>query len=191
MDTRLAGTNMTIAFNVLMILLIVLSSNVNLSHVYSEEGASSYLLKTNPKPYLQSLFVKLMPNLILITLSLGTAVGFMCVALKFSFVTSIVVFLMFESLYVSHMLMSAEMDIMNPQTEHYQTLGSHPNNPNDIKSTIYVFILSALFAFLVFFLLRQSSQMLWIKLLFVAGGFLALRIWLFINKIKVYFKERT
>jgi len=190
MDTRLSGTNMTVAFNILLILLLALSSNINISHIYSEEGASSYQLKTSPRPYLQTLFVKLMPNLIFVTLSINAAVAFMSVAFNLSFINSILVLVTVESIFVAHMLMSAEMDIMNPQTSHYQTLGSHPNNPNDIKSTIYAFLLSALFAFLTFFLIDESRQMVWIKLAIVALLFLALRIWLFVNKIKVYFKER-
>jgi len=190
MDTRLSGTNMTIAFNMLMILLIVLSSNINLAHIYSEEGASTYLLKVNPKPYIQTLFVKLMPNLIGITVSIIGAVSVMCTYLGYGFGKSLLIFGIIESFYVAHLLMSAEMDIMNPQSNQYQTAGTHPNNPNDIKSTIYAFGLSAGIGLLTYFLISESRITIWWKLLGLGLAFLALRIWLYINKIKVYFKEK-
>ena len=82
------------------------------------------------------------------------------------------------------------MDIMNPQTAHYQTVGSHPNNPNDLKSTLYSFIISAVFAFLAYFLVTENFLTVWWKLMFVAFAFLLLRVWLYVNKIKAYFKER-
>lgn len=190
MDTRLTGTNMTVGFNVLMILLIALTSSINMAHIYSEEGASSYLLKTNPKSYLQTLFVKLVPNILSMTLSIIASVSIMADAFRYTFGTGLLIFLFIEGLYLAHLLMSAEMDIMNPQSSHYQTLGSHPNNPNDLKSTLYSFILSAAFAFLAYFLLTENFLTVWWKLMFVALAFLALRVWLYVNKIKAYFKEK-
>lgn len=190
MDTRLTGTNMTVGFNILMILLIALTSSINMAHIYSEEGASGYLLKTNPKSYLQTLFVKLVPNILSMTVSLIATVSIMATAFKYTFGTAVIIFIFVESIYLAHLLMSAEMDIMNPQTAHYQTVGSHPNNPNDLKSTLYSFLLSAAFAFLVYFLVTESLITVWWKVMAVAVAFLVLRIWLYVNKIKAYFKER-
>ena len=190
MDTRLAGTYMTIAFNILVILLIVLSSNINLSHIYSEEGASSYLNKTNPQAYLKTLLPKLVVNIVLISISLLVTTFIFTSFLGYDFLTTILIFLIFECVYLSHLFWSAELDIMNPQTHQYQTTGGHFGNPNDMKSTLTTFLLSALFAFLTYFLIGDSPNSIWIKILVVAGGFFALRLWLYINKIKVYFKEK-
>lgn len=190
MDTRLTGTNMTIAFNVLMILLIALSSNAGMSKAYSEEGASSYLAKTTPKPYLQVLFSKICINAVLVSISLLVATIMFTTAVGYSAIKTILIYLMIEFVYLSHLLWSAEMDIMNPQTMAYQTTGTHSNNPNEIKSTITSFILSALFAFLVYFFIVRSPNSIWIKLMLVALAFFALRLYLYINKIKVYFKEK-
>lgn len=190
MDTQLSGTIMTIAFNVLMILLIALSSSINMAHIYSEEGASSYQLKTTPKPYLQTLFVKLMPNLMLITLSNIASVTIMCEFLGYGFGRSLLVFGIIEGAYLSHLLLSAELDIMNPQSNQYQTAGSHHNNPNDLKSTLYTFLLSSAIALILFFLLGENVVSAWWKVFFIVQAFLGLRIWLYINKIKAYFKEK-
>lgn len=190
MDTRLTGANMSVAFNILMILLITLSSNTAISHIYSEEGASSYLLKTNPKSYLQTLFSKLVVNLVLVSLSLLASTIVFSSFIGYSLLQTIVIYLMLEFIYVSHLLWSAELDVMNPQTTHYQTTGTHTNNPNEIKSTIYSFLLSALFAFLTYFFIAESAITVWYKLLFVAVLILSLRIYLYVNKVKVYYKEK-
>ena len=86
--------------------------------------------------------------------------------------------------------MSAEYDIMRPQTEQYQTTGGHINNPNDTKSSIMSVVLSALFAFLTYFFISEDVSLVWIRVFVFVAGFLALRIWLYINKIKVYYKEK-
>lgn len=190
MDTRLLGAYMAVAFNVLLILLIALSSSVNLAHIYSEEGASSYLLRTTPKAYLKSLFSKLIINIVAMTISIAVATGIFVAFMNFSFINAIIIFVIFEAIYLSHLFMSAEYDIMNPQTMQYQTTGGHVNNPNDVKSTVMSLILSALIAFLTYFFIMENAKLVWIKIAFVAVAFLTLRLWLYINKIKVYYKEK-
>ena len=37
---------------------------------------------------------------------------------------------MVEALYISHLVYSAELDIMNPQNHEYATKGNHSNNKN-------------------------------------------------------------
>lgn len=190
MDTRLAGLLMGVAFNILVILVIALSSNVPLSHVYSEEGASSYLLKTNPKPYLYSALAKIVLNIVAISLSILASVIIFTSFTNFTVVTKIWIYVFVEAVYLSHLFMSVDLDITKPQTAQYQTTGSHINNPNEIKSTIYGFIISALMAFFTYFLIIENQNTVWIKLSLIALSFLALRIWLFVSKVKVYFKER-
>lgn len=190
MDTRLSGANMAIAFNIMLILLMALSSSVSYAHIYSEEGASSYLQKTNPKPYIQGLFAKLIIPMIITTVAILASVAIFAGFVKYNFWQGILVFLLIELMYVGHLLWSAELDIMNPQTQQYKTTGAHVNNPNDIRSTLYALLLSALIAFLTYFFISESTQTVWYKVLVVAVIFFALRVWLYINKIKVYYKEK-
>ncbi len=190
MDTRLSGVLMGTAFNILLILIISLSSNVSIAHIYSEEGASSYLLKTNPKPYIYSLFAKLVINIVLVSLSLMVTVAIFTSFTSYSLVSKILIYLFLECAYLSHLFMSADLDIMNSQTAQYQTTGSHIYNPNEVKSTIYGFIISILLAVLSYLLIIENMNNVWIKLFVISFAFMALRIWLYINKVKVYFKER-
>lgn len=189
MDTRLTGAYMTIAFNVLIMLFIALATNGAISHVYSEEGASSYLMKTNPQSHLKLLFSKLVINITLTSLSLlASVIVFACFSI-FNAWQTVLMFLVVESVYLSHVFWTAEMDLMNPQISQYKTTGGHINNPNEIKATVTSIILSALFAFLTYFFIRDGTATLWYRLLLFAGLFLALRIWLYVNKIKVFYKE--
>ena len=190
MDTRFLGTNLTIVFNVMMIVLIALASNASMARAYSEEGHSNYLLKTSPKPYLHSLFAKICINAVLMTLSILVATIIFTVSTNMTFMQTIEIFLMIESLYVGHLVWSAEMDFMNPQTQHYQTTGTHTNNPNEVKSTLFSFVLSLIFALLSFFFLTKTPKTVWLKLALMAIAFCALRVYLYIIKIKVYFKEK-
>ena len=54
------GAQMTVCFNVIIMLLILTLTNIDLASVYSRDGASSYLNKVQPAPYAQLLFSKLL-----------------------------------------------------------------------------------------------------------------------------------
>ncbi|MGN0961663.1 MAG: hypothetical protein ACI4PF_05665, partial [Christensenellales bacterium] len=189
MDTRLDGTLMTITFNILMIMLFSLSSSTTMARVYSEEGQSSYLMKTNPQPYYKSLIAKLVPNAIVMTISILAT----CIVYS-EFANSIVniplLFISIESLYLGHLLWSAELDIMNPQYLQYSTTGTHTNNPNEVKSTIYTFAISAIFAFMTYFIIGEGFAKFWIKAMIVSLIFFAFRLYFYLIKIKVYYKEK-
>lgn len=190
MDTRLSGAFMVVAFNLLIILLFTLSSNTAFSHIYSEEGNSAYLMKTSPKPFVTLLFSKLLVNIISMSASLLLTCFIFTSFVDYNIWTTILIFLICECVYLSHLFWSAELDVMNPQNAQYQITGTHINNPNEVKSSLLVFILSALFAFLTYFYISENESLVWYKILFFAALFLAFRIWSYVNKIKVYFKEK-
>jgi hypothetical protein len=79
---------------------------------------------------------------------------------------------------------------MNPQTQEYSTTGNHSNNKNETKSSLNALILSALFAFLTYFFIGENPAILWWKLAFIGGLYLAWRIYLYTSKIKVFYKEK-
>lgn len=190
MDTRLTGAFMSVAFNILMILIISLSSNIEMSHIYSEDGASSYLLKTIPQKNVKTLFSRLVVNLFFVSISIFISTFIFTSFVNYSFWQSILIFLSLELTYVGHLLWSAELDIMNPQTAQYATTGTHSNNPNEVKASILSFLISALIAFITYFFISENQFSVWFKILFIATMFCVGRIWLYVNKIKVYYKEK-
>lgn len=189
MDTRLAGQQMAVTFNVLMILLFALSTNTGLSHVYSEEGSSLSLLKTYPQSHVKLLFSKLIINIALVSTSLAVTTGVFIYFTTYSVWQGIVLFVAFESIYLTHLLWSAEMDVMNPQAQQYQTTGGEIYNPNEMKSTIYLFVLSGIFAFITYFFIKSGSSFI-LKIAFAGVVLLLIRMWLYQNKVSLYFKEK-
>lgn len=190
MDTRLTGAYMTIAFNILIILLFALSTNTSISYTYSSEGASGYLLRTIPIGYVKSLFSKLILNILLVSISIVVSVIIFSSFAGLKLFDTVCVCILIEGLYISHLFLSAELDIMTPMNSLFQTTGVVDNNPNVIKSSIWLFVLSGVFAFLTYFFITENAGLVFIRLIIFMLIFLDLRVWLFINKARHYFKER-
>ena len=190
MDTRILGNYMGIAFNILIILLMMLSSNVVLASIFSQEGNSAYLNKIVPVPFGIPLTGKLVTNAFLCILSICVS----CVIINaFTNIGAIATILLTFSLifvYIAHLYWSAEFDIMNPQNRLYQTTGKEQKNPNERKSTIGAFLISAIFAFISFFLMSENIKVVFIKLLFISLVFCIFRIYMFYTKVSLYYKEK-
>lgn len=82
------------------------------------------------------------------------------------------------------------MDIMNPQNEQYATSGVVESNPNEKKSTLFAFIISVLSFGISLLLFTENIAVAWLKLMIIALIFAAARIYLFIGKVKVFYKEK-
>ncbi len=82
------------------------------------------------------------------------------------------------------------MDLMNPQYEQYATFSEQSNNPNENKSAILTFLLSFVFALVVFLLMGEGITKIWIKATIVSALIAGLKIFTFFLKIKVYYKEK-
>lgn len=190
MDTRLTGDFMGKAFNILFILLVALSTNAMVSKIYSEEGASGFVNKIVPATYVKVLISKLFIFMLFMSISILTSTIIFSSFAKISVFNTILLFLTLELVYLGHMFWSASLDIMNPQIEQYRTTGTHTNNPNETKSTLFAFIMSALIALIFYFLVSENSVVVWTKLLIIGIVYFAWNIYMYFSKIKVYFKEK-
>ena len=93
--------------------------------------------------------------------------------------------------YLAHMLYCAELDLMNPQTELYATVGSSDSNPNETKATASAFIVAFLSAGAMFLLLMERVGVsVYFKFFGVALFAVAYRVWMFFTKIRLYYKEK-
>ena len=190
MDTRILGNYMGITFNILIILLLSLSSNVIIASTFSREGNSAYLNKVNPVPYRVPLSGKLVLNAVICIISIIISTIMIDVFVKIGWWQTLFLALSLVLIYLSHLLWSAEIDIMNPQNRLYQTTGEVQKNPNETKSTIIAFILSVIFAFINFFLIKEDISVVFIKLFIIATILFVIRIYLYLTKIKLYYKEK-
>lgn len=182
MNTSLSGQTMTAAFNILVLLVTVLSSNVFLATVYSRDGAARNLLKTRPVDFRWLLAARLVMRAVMSTLSILTAV------LLFHFVakaaTMRTVGFLFTAVFanLAHILWCAEIDVMHPE--------SKSSGSNTIAATAYSLIISVLFTAVFYLLSNSGATSAFIKLAVIAGGFLILRAHLYFARVKIYFIER-
>lgn len=190
MNTRLSGTYMTMAFNILMILLVTLSSNGLVAKIYSEEGRASYINKISPIDQRKILLSKLIINLVLVNTSILISTIIFGIFAKLNWINIIATFLILSLIYSSHLFYSASLDLMNPQIEQYATTGTHTNNPNENKSLMFSFLISAITAYLFYFLISENVNTAWIKILIVSAAFFAYNLYMYLSKIEVYYKEK-
>ena len=190
MDTRILGKYMLIAFNILIMLLMTLSSNISLASIYSREGNSAYLNKVNPTRYFIPLTGKLVFYMLIMILSLALSCVVVSLYAGLSVGNAILLALETVFVYLAHLCWSVELDVMNPQNEQYQTSGEHPKNPNENKSTIIAFITAFLFAFVTYFLLGENVNVVFTKLMFIGLIYFAVRAYLLFTRISLYYKEK-
>lgn len=190
MDTRILGNYMGITFNILIVLLMTLSSNSNIASIFSREGNSAYLNKVNPVPYIVPLTAKVVFNASVNIVSIIASSLVIQLTTHLTIGQTILLCLTLIFVYIAHLCWSAELDIMNPQNHQYQTTGESQKNPNETHATLYGFLLSAIFAFLTFFLMNENIEVVFVKLLIVSILILIARVWLYVTKVKLYYKEK-
>ena len=190
MKTREMGDHMVIAFNILIMLLVVLNSNCSLASVYSRDGQSGYLIKTLPSKYTLPIVAKLIPNTTFGVLSIAATAVILYLTLPLGAVNIAMITVSIELIYLAHMFYSAELDLMNPQNQLYASVGSTVSNPNETKSTLYAFLFSFLTAGMVFFLLIEGAGQVYLKLLIVSLAVFAFRVHRFFTMVKLYYKEK-
>lgn len=185
------GEFMIVAFNIMIVLLVALNANVYAASIYSREGRSSYLIKTQPTKPIYLILAKLVPNTLFVTLSL------IITAFVVNDLTAIasgdvaMLFIGIYFIYLTHLLMCAESDLMNPQIEIYATVGNDDSNPNETKMTAFAFGAAFLIALIVMLLLMMhENQNVYLKLMLVSAAVLARKIYIFVRKVVLYYKEK-
>ncbi len=190
MDTRFIGTQMTICFNIVIILLIMLMTNIDIASVYSRDGSSSYLNKVQPTPYATLLLSKLIFPMIIALVGLIFTVNVFAIESGLSPSDAALMGVMIYGVYLAHLFSSAESDIMNPQYEQYATFNEQTNNPNETGSGVSAIIISAAVFAITLFLSTRNDAGLWLKLAIVGALFAAFKVLTYLSKIKAFYKEK-
>ncbi len=197
MDTRQLGDLLIYTFNILLICLPLLASNALVATYYSKEGRAGYIKRTKPIYAFYPLFTKLFFNIIF---SIPTVFITVAVFGRYShFKVSEIIILGFAVLllHLGHMIYSAMLDIMNPQNEQYATTGTDIDNPNENKSTMLAFIISALYAVIAYKLLSEAtiggadSSLVpgLLKLLLISALYCGSTSFLFTKRIRAFYYE--
>ena len=191
MNTRMLGNNMAVAFNILIILLISLSSNNYAASAFSRDGRSSYLIKVQPSKYQPLLISKLVFNVVFMTIAFIATYFILVYSSSLSSIESLLIIISTFTLYIAHLCYSAELDIMNPKTELYATIGNPENNPNETRSTVLAFLGSfMMFGISLLLLIENSGIITYIKFAVIGMILMIARIYMLLNKIKLYYMEK-
>ena len=190
MNTRFLGTQMTICFNVLIILLIMLMTNIDMASVYSRDGSSSYLNKVQPAPYSLLLYSKLFFPMIIALIGTIFTVNIFAIEASLDPRDAVLIGVSVYGFYVAHLFSSAESDIMNPQYKQYATFSEQANNPNESRSGIMAVIISAVVFVIALFFSTRADEGTWIKVAVIALAFAGFKVFTYISKIKAFYKEK-
>ena len=190
MNTRLIGTQMTVCFNVIIILLTMLMTNIDIASVYSRDGSSSYLNKVQPAPYTILLFSKLVFPMIISFIGTLLTVNIFAITASLPTLDAMMIGLTVYSMYIAHLFASAESDIMNPQYKQYATFNDQVSNPNEANSGITAIVYAAIVFVFSLFLLSGGDTKTWIKIGIVAALFAIFRIFTYVASIKAFYKEK-
>ena len=195
-STSMRGDNIAIAVNVLLTILPLLASNSTVATLYSKEGRTAYLTKSNPVNPFIPLTSKLLFNLLFCVPSI---VACSIIFANFSGLGVLIAVLFSVSVLLiqyAHIFYSAAQDIMNPQNEVYATTGSDFNNPNEAKATIMAFVGSFIITFVLYFMLVESTTLhgnyisAFVRLLIIAALLFAGFLYLFVKKIQAFYYEK-
>ena len=195
-STSMRGDHIAIALNVLLTILPLLASNSLIATLYSKEGRTAYLNKSNPVSPFIPLVSKLLFNLVF---SIPSIVACAIIFANFSGLGVFIAILFSLSallIQYAHIFFCAAQDLMNPQNEAYATTGNDFNNPNEAKATIVAFVMSFIIAGAFYLMLTESMRLyenymsafvrLFILSLALFGGLL----YLFIKKIKAFYYDK-
>ena len=195
-STSMRGNNIAIAVNVLLTILPLLASNSTIATLYSKEGRTAYLTKSNPVNPFIPLTSKLLFNLVF---SVPSIIACSIIFANFSGLGVPIAVLFSVSVLLiqyAHIFYSAAQDIMNPQNEVYATTGSDFNNPNEARATVMAFIGSFAITVVLYFMLVESNALhgnylsAFIRLFVVAAFLFAGFLYLFVKKIQAFYYEK-
>ena len=190
MNLDYTGKQMSVCFNAMIILLILLMTNISLASVYSRDGSSSYLNKVQPTPYALLLYSKLFFPMVIALIGTAFTVSIFASFTSLSKLESAMFGVTMYSVYIAHLFMSAESDIMNPQYEQYATFNEQSGNPNESGSAILAVIISAIVFIVALFLSSKSNDGVWIKLALVTLALAIFKVITYVSKIKAFYKEK-
>lgn len=190
MNTRFLGTQMTRCFNVFIMLLILLMTNIDIASVYSRDGANSYLNKIQPAPYATLLISKLVFPMIIAFIGVLFSVNIFAIEAGLSATDTVMSGIIVYFVYIAHLFSSAESDIMNPQYKLYATFSDQANNPNESHSGISAIIISAVVFIIALFLSSRPDYGAWVKVAAVSVAFAGVKIFTYLSKIKAFYKEK-
>ncbi|HHU59628.1 TPA: hypothetical protein GXZ34_01750, partial [bacterium] len=183
------GQHLMITFNIFLGLTVLLSANSSSATAFSKEADRAYLLKVAPISIKKQAMAKIFFNLILSVFVLILTSIVIAYTTNISGINMLFMFILFSIINVGHILWSLEIDFMDPQFKVHETNEDSKENKNIAKSVSIGIVVALLTGIVSLMLFRKSFISGWINLIVLATLFLSVRIYLFINRLQVYFKR--
>ena len=172
-------------------LLLLTASNTHTAAAISSEGSEFGLLKTAPSDTKKVAWAKMIMNFVISTLLIA---GSMAMLGYFEYITGYYLVETGITLVLvnsGHILWSFQLDLRNPQLAEYSEKRDGAENKNKSTSVLWGLIMAVFFTVVTafFMFIDGSATNPWIRIIGIAAGFFALRLFLFINNLHVYFRE--
>lgn len=186
MKLSITGEMYSQIVNLLIILLISLSSNTAIARAYSIEGEAFVLDRTYPRKSYYMLFSKLIFPLIVGSLSIIIS-GILFANLRHIDSTSLILFIVGTlSLYIGHMLYSAQLDFCNVNSTF---VNDNFENKSTKASSFLAIIIPLIVSFLFFYYIKDGNFSGYLKYMILGVLFLVFFVFIFIQKIRLIYQE--
>lgn len=190
MNTSFLGQTLTQTFNVLVMFVVMLSFNSAYASVYSREANARNIMKTRPNNPLRTLFARIFFRAVTIVISSVAVIIVYGVVGGIDAGKAVLLGVALICASLAHLLWCAEIDVMHSQADQYQTIGVDFDNPNERNATIIGLIISVLFTVLFNMFTDMGETASFVKIMLLAIVLFAVRVYLYITRVKLYFVER-
>lgn len=189
MNTSYSGQKLAQTFNIVVMMVTVLSFNTPYASVYSSEAKARDIIKTRPTSALLTLFARIFPRVTVVALSCAAMLCTYSTVSGDAAANCAFLFVCVTATALAHLLWCAETDIMRSQAEQYMTIGSDYDNPNERTATLTSLVLTVLFALMFYLFTDRGVTSSFCKIAVASVALLAVRICLYITRARLYFVE--
>lgn len=194
MTTNIRGDMMVLSINVLLVLMVALSSNTVIARIFSEEGDAFVLTRSYPRNQVFMLSTKLLFPALMGTFSLALSVYFFASMKGLGVGSASLLGFAVVSLYLGHLLFAAGLDFTTKK-DHFASGDFMSEGENRV---IVIGIFVAILAAVLYYLFLQDFSSWWrltreetasLKLMLMSLGFLLVNLLLFYRKIQLIYME--
>ncbi|MDR0975425.1 MAG: hypothetical protein LBM01_00505 [Christensenellaceae bacterium] len=184
-----AGVSLAISINVLIVLLMLMSSNTLSANAITSEGGEFNIVKTAPSQTWVMPLAKMFINFIFSFVSIIITSFILVEFTDFSVLQATLFAIIAVFLSTGHMAGSLQRDIINPHIADYALTGKDTSNPNIVKSMTSGAVLSIIFTGLLYFFWLESPSLALVKILIFALGYLIIRLYLVYKNMSVFYNR--
>lgn len=184
------GNRFVLIFNIFVSLLIVTSSNTASATAITTEGYEFILLKTAPYKTSKMAWAKIAFNVLFTTITITLSFILFAQALPVFPKKDIwLLYFLVNLVNIGHILLSFQIDLLNPKLSDYAVQGTLAHNDNVSKSLATGLVTTLIFGILALILFIFMNNMAWIILYGLAISLLTYRLISFNSYLNAYFVD--